>query len=670
MEVVDLLSYKAVVVGLIFVALAAGERLLPAAVRPPGEARVARNLGLWVVNAGLSVAFVVPISVAAAGIDHGLWPSWLSGWTGLVFDLLLLDLLIYWWHRANHAAPWLWRFHAVHHLDRFLDVTTAVRFHAGEVALSALMRAAVIVAVAMPLSSVLVCETVLLVATTFHHSNLRLAPWIEAMLARVLVTPSIHWVHHDAALRADRDANYATVLSIWDRLFRSRAPGRRTPDLAVGIDDLADAGIIRLLLRPFTRGTMTTATSASALIVGGLLLLASASTVSAEVGERIRLTPADLPAPYATRSVSNSPRVVSRPPDAAPKAPAGFRVSLFRAGLSHPRHLIAAANGDVLLAEPSEDQITLLRDTDGDGRADLVQPFVGDLDRPHGLAIHGGYLYIGDTDRVWRVPYRPGDTKARGPLEPVTDEGAIGAGGGHWTRNVAISPDGSRLFVSIGSAGNIGEEQAPRATIQSFRLDGPNGTARGQATYASGLRNAVGIALLPGTGRLYALINERDGLGDDLVPDYFTEVRPNGFYGWPYSYIGQNPQPGYAERRPDLVRQAVVPDLLFRSHSAPIGLVFYQGTRFPAEYRGNAFVTLRGSWNSGKPVGYQVVRIRLKDGKPDGGGYEVFLDGFRIGGTDRAEVWGRPAGIAETPDGSLLVTDDTGKTIWRVSWGG
>ncbi len=261
-------------------------------------------------------------------------------------------------------------------------------------------------------------------------------------------------------------------------------------------------------------------------VLAGILLAAAASSASAEVGERIRLMPADLPAPYATRSVSNSPRVVSRPPDVMPKAPAGFRVSLYRAGLSHPRHLIVAENGDVLLAEPSEDQITLLRDTDGDGRADLVQPFVVDLDRPHGLAIHGGYLYIGDTDRVWRVPYQAGDLKPRGSLEPVTDEGAIGAGGGHWTRNVAVSPDGSQLFVSIGSAGNIGEEQSPRATIQSFRLDGPNGTARGQATYASGLRNAVGIALLPGTGRLYAVINERDGLGDGLVVKSLSTVTP------------------------------------------------------------------------------------------------------------------------------------------------
>ncbi|MBL8688895.1 MAG: sorbosone dehydrogenase family protein [Rhodospirillaceae bacterium] len=403
--------------------------------------------------------------------------------------------------------------------------------------------------------------------------------------------------------------------------------------------------------------------------LAGLLFASIASAAHAEVGERIRLMPSDMPQPYATRSVSNAPRVVTRPPDAMPKAPAGFKVTLFRAGLSHPRHLIAASNGDVLLAEPSEDQITILRDSDNDGRADVVQPFIEDLDRPHGLAIHGGYLYFADTVRVWRVPYQAGDLKPRGPKEPVTSDGAIGSGGGHWTRNVAVSADGSQLFVSIGSAGNIGEEQAPRATIQSFRIDGPSGAARGQATFATGLRNPVGIAFLPGSNRLFTVVNERDGLGDDLVPDYLTEVKQGAFYGWPYSYIGQNPQPNYADRRPDLVRQAVVPDVLFKSHSAPIGLIFYQGRQFPAEYRGDAFVTLRGSWNSGKPLGYQLVRVKFRDGKPEGG-YEVFLDGFRSGGTERAEVWGRPAGVAEMPDGSILVTDDTGKTIWRVSYGG
>jgi len=255
MDIADLLSFKSLVAVTVFAVLAAAERLRPAARRLPDESRVARNLGLWVVNAGVSVAFVIPISAAAAGIDHGLRPAWLSGWTGLVLDLLLLDLLIYWWHRANHEVPWLWRFHAVHHLDRFLDVTTAVRFHAGEVVLSAIVRAAIVIAAAMPLSSVLVCETLLLAATTFHHSNLRIGARVEAMIARVFVTPSIHWVHHDAASRADRDANYATILSLWDHLFRSRAPGRRTADFAVGVDHLEDTGMIRLLLRPFMRAS-------------------------------------------------------------------------------------------------------------------------------------------------------------------------------------------------------------------------------------------------------------------------------------------------------------------------------------------------------------------------------------------------------------------------------
>jgi glucose/arabinose dehydrogenase len=408
-------------------------------------------------------------------------------------------------------------------------------------------------------------------------------------------------------------------------------------------------------------------------LLAGLLAFALlVPAAKAEVGERIHLRPGDLPAPNATPSAANSPRAVARPANAAPTVPPGFRVTLFAEKIVRPRHLVVASNGDVLLAQPGEGQITLLRDADGDGRAELRQPFLRDLQRPHGIAIHGEHVYVGDTRGVWRAPYRAGDLTPRGPVEAVTAEGAIGSGSGHSTRNVAVSPDGTRLFVSIGSAGNIGEERSPRATIQSFRIGGPSALAREQTTFASGLRNPIGIAFYPGTDRLFTVVNERDGLGDELVPDYLTEVLEGGFYGWPYSYIGSRPQPGFAERRPDLVAQSRVPDVLFRSHSAPISLVFYQGSQFPAEYRGDAFVTLRGSWNADRPRGYQVARVKFTGGKPEGG-YEIFMDGFRLdakGGQGKAEVWGRPAGIAETPDGSLLVTDDTGDTIWKVSWVG
>ena len=267
-----------------------------------------------------------------------------------------------------------------------------------------------------------------------------------------------------------------------------------------------------------------------------------------------------------------------------------------------------------------------------------------------------------DLRYVWRYRYEPGQTRAAAPPEPVTERGALGEAVGHRTRNLAFSPGGGAFFVAIGSRRNIGEELPPRATVQVFDADGS-----GQRTFASGLRNPIGIAFRPGTGELYVVVNERDGLGDELVPDYFTRIEDGDFFGWPYAYLGPNPQPGYAGRRPDLVARTKRPDVLFRAHSVPIGLVFYDGRQFPPDYRGDAFVALRGSWNAARPRGYMVVRVRFHDGGP-AGGYEVFATGFWARGHDRARVWGRPAGLAVAADGSLLVADDTGGAIWRISY--
>jgi glucose/arabinose dehydrogenase len=258
------------------------------------------------------------------------------------------------------------------------------------------------------------------------------------------------------------------------------------------------------------------------------------------------------------------------------------------------------------------------------------------------------------------VPYKPGDTKAAGRRELVGAEGALGSGGGHWTRNIAFSPDGAHFYVSVGSAGNIDEERAPRATVQEFKADGS-----GQRTFASGLRNPVGIAFYPGTSDLYVVVNERDGLGDGLVPDYLTRLKDGGFYGWPYAYIGPHPQPDYAQRRPDLVKATIVPDVLFQSHSAPLGLVFYEGAQFPAAYRGGAFVALHGSWNSGKPTGYKVVFVPFKDGKP-AGAPEDFLTGF-LPDPKSGVAYGRPVGVAVDAKGALLVADDVGNIVWRIA---
>lgn len=379
-------------------------------------------------------------------------------------------------------------------------------------------------------------------------------------------------------------------------------------------------------------------------------------------GTRFSVSPADLPPVGATPSVANPPAVRPRPPGAALAVPKGFTATLFAEGLRHARELAAAPGGDIFLAEPNAGRVTVLRDADGDGRAEVVETFAEGFSRPHGMAFHGGHFYVADLNAVWRVAYRPGESRAAGPFQQMTPPGALGGTGGHWTRNLAIPPAGGRLYVSIGSRGNLGEEALPRASIQEFPISGGAGRS-----FATGLRNPVGIAFRPGTDELWAVVNERDGQGDGLVPDYLTDVREGGFYGWPYAYIGPNPQPDYADKRPDLVAKTLVPDLLFQSHSAPLGLAFYSGTQFPPEYRDDAFVGLHGSWNAGQPVGYFVARVPFADGKPDGS-YEVFASGFRIGGGDRAEVWGRPVGVTVGADGSLFIADDVGNTVWRVKW--
>jgi len=393
-----------------------------------------------------------------------------------------------------------------------------------------------------------------------------------------------------------------------------------------------------------------------------LALLGSCAMAADHPGQHFSVSPADLPAPYATPGVDNSSKVIARPANALPEVPKGFSIDAYVTGLDNPRFMALAPNGDVFLTQPSEGRVTLLRDGKGEGKADLVTTFAEGFNEPHGLAFRSGYLYVADIDKVWRIPYEPGQTKAAAKPEPLTAPHALGDGTGHWTRNIAFAPDDKSLFVTVGSASNIDEDPPPRATVQQFDLDG-----KPLGTFASGLRNPVGISFYPGTSDLYVVVNERDTLGDGLVPDYLTRLQKDGFYGWPYSYLGNHPQPGFAEKRPDLVAKAIVPDLLFESHSAPLGLVFYGGTQFPKEYKGDAFVALHGSWNAAAPRGYMVARVPFKDGRPQGY-YEAFMTGFWASGTNKAEVWGRPVGLAVASDGSLLVADDVGEKIWRISY--
>ena len=400
-------------------------------------------------------------------------------------------------------------------------------------------------------------------------------------------------------------------------------------------------------------------------LVAGLAIAAPAWALGPQQqpGAKIRIDPKALPAPYAPPSKSNPSRTVAKPADAKPTVPAGFAVNVFADKLGNARNPVIAPNGDVFLAQSSDNKISVLQD-DGAGKAKSITVFADGFHYPHGIAFTKDSVLIGDLDGVWRIPYTPGDTKARAKQVRITPEGAFGEPLGHTTRNVVVSPDGTKFYVSIGSRGNLDEEPDPRASIQEFAIDGSR-----QRTFASGLRNAVGTNFAPGTNDLYTVVNERDSVGDELVPDYFTKVVDGGFYGWPYSYIGRNPEQKLAGKRTDLVQRAIVPDTLFRSHSAPVGMVFATGTSFPKEFQGGAWVALHGSWNATPPRGYHVVYVPFANGKPSDS-YIVFAAGFWAQNENRAEVWGRPSGVAVMKDGSLLIADEVSQTLWRVSYTG
>ena len=382
----------------------------------------------------------------------------------------------------------------------------------------------------------------------------------------------------------------------------------------------------------------------------GSVLLAPASAAE-HPGQRFSFSPDKLVAPYATPAVDNHADVVSRPQGALPEVPKGFAITPYVTGLTNPRFMALAPNGDVFVAEPNEGRVMLLHG----GKPSV---FVSGFHGPHGLAFHDGALYIGDLDAVWRVPY---DNGKAGQRSRITKE-SFGGNTGHTTRDIAFGPDGT-LYLAIGSANNVDAENPPRATVQKVTKDGH------LETFVSGTRNPVGIAVYPGTNDLYITVNERDGLGDDLPPDYFTRIKQGEFFGWPYAYIGPHPDPSFGAKRPDLVKKTVTPDVLFHAHSAPLGLVFYDGSQFPAEYKGNAFIALHGEWDSSTPQGFKVVRVKFTNGRPENA-YENFVTGFWVKGTSPPQVFGRPAGLLVAKDGSLLIADDAGGTVWRVQYTG
>lgn len=363
----------------------------------------------------------------------------------------------------------------------------------------------------------------------------------------------------------------------------------------------------------------------------------------------------DLPKPYATPSSGNPPIVMRRPADAKLHVPPGFHVSLFAADLDNPRNMALAPNGDVFVAETAAGRVTILRPAPN-GTVASRFVFARDLDQPFGLAFHGDSLYVGDTGAVIRLPYHAGQTSAGVEPQKIVTLPA----GGHSTRNVIFNADGSKMFVAIGSASNVSPEDPPRAAVMEYNPDGS-----GRRVFAWGLRNPVGLAWNPVTGALWTAVNERDGLGDNLVPDYITSLRDNGFYGWPYAYLGAHPDPRRHER-PDLVSKAIVPDVLIQSHSAPLGLAFYEGSMFPPQYRGSAFVALHGSWNRSQRTGYEVINVPFRNGAPSGG-YDDFVVGWNPDPSGRT-VWGRPVALIVLRDGSLLIADDGADAIWRVTY--
>ena len=395
-----------------------------------------------------------------------------------------------------------------------------------------------------------------------------------------------------------------------------------------------------------------------------------------------------LPAPFETKSVRNYCKLIKWPKGKTPAAPVGFGVTLFADSLANPRNIYIAPNGDILVSEAnteitgikklgamiigaagsenlgkSANRITLLRDTNGDGKPDFKSTFMSNLNQPFGMLILGHSFYVANTDGLWKYDYQTGQTQIKGPGKMIV---ALPAGGynNHWTRNIVANSTGTKIYISVGSGTNVAEHgmenEVRRADVLEIIPDGS-----GERVYASGLRNPAGLAFQPGTGVLYAAVNERDELGDELVPDYLTGVKEGGFYGWPWAYFGQHEDPRVKVKRPDMVKKSITPDFALGSHTASLGLAFYNGKKFPAKYSGGAFIGQHGSWNRSVLSGYKVTFVPFSKNKPMAQ-MENFLTGF-IADSAKQEVYGRPVGVAVAKDGSLLVADDAGNKIWRVA---
>jgi glucose/arabinose dehydrogenase len=372
--------------------------------------------------------------------------------------------------------------------------------------------------------------------------------------------------------------------------------------------------------------------------------------------------PVKLPPPYHSPSAMNPPRVISQPDGAQLRLPAGFEIAVYAEGFERPRFMLLGPSGEVLVSDSvNGGAVYVLVDRDQDFRPETRKKLITGLDRPYGLAFWKQFLYVAETTSLKRYPY-DAKTMTAGPGEEVVSMRDFGSG--HWTRTVLFDRTGGKMYLAIGSRSNVSPGEPPmRAAINRFNPDGS-----GHEIFASGTRNPIGLRWYPGTDVLWAAVQERDGLGDELVPDYFTHIQPGGFYGWPYAYIGPNEDPRNKGLRPDLVAKTIVPDVLLQAHVAVLDFVFYTGKQFPARYHGGAFLAFHGSWNRSWRVGYSVAFVPFRNGKPSGP-VEDFLTGWMLA-PERREVWGRPVGLLELPDGSLLVSEDGGNKIWRVWYKG
>jgi glucose/arabinose dehydrogenase len=382
-----------------------------------------------------------------------------------------------------------------------------------------------------------------------------------------------------------------------------------------------------------------------------------------------KITVKDLPQPYATHSASNAPKLVERPDNVWPVAPPGFKVELYATGLDNPRTLRTAPNGDIFLTESDPGKILVYRGLTRDGKPQQSAVFATGLGHPYGLAFYPPgpdpqYLYVGNVSEVVRFAYHNGDLKATGAPEHIASLPT----GGHDTRSVAFSQDGKKLFVAVGSGSNVDDPDTHPGEKNRADILVCDPSNCQLSVYAYGIRNAGGgLAINPTSGELWCSVNERDALGDNLVPDYITHVQEGGFYGWPWWYMGAHQDPRHKGKHPELKDKAIVPDVLLQPHNASLELTFYQGEQFPSEYKGDIFASEHGSWNKAVRVGYEVIRVPLHQQADASGEYEDFLTGFVL---PDGNAWGRPVGITVASDGSLLVSDDGSESIWRVSYTG